>query len=39
MTVKKGNQYCGEHGTVTDKHSDNKTPSRLRVACPLDNSQ
>ncbi|KAJ8919123.1 hypothetical protein NQ315_012108 [Exocentrus adspersus] len=44
MTVKQGEEYCGEHQKITcvnsetdpTKSQDRKNPSKIRIVCPLD---
>lgn len=38
MTVKKGQEYCGEHQTAESNGNESKD-TLLRVVCPLDNKQ
>lgn len=38
MTVKKGNEYCGEHMPKSED-SDNTESNRKRILCPYDQKQ
>lgn len=41
MTVKEGEEYCGEHQSeeTSKNHSDDNNDSQKRIACPLDPKQ
>lgn len=39
MTVKTGEEYCGEHQKLCESEAVNEGAANIRIVCPLDRKQ